>query len=132
MTDLTKFNRTLEEFIDALADVYENHPKVGRDLIIFREKFALIKGINPRLPLEQFIKHVVPHKAKILEQDEQFFIELDVKKTAKNENSVFQLLRIQEMWQTENNDQIKTTIWTYFKVLVILAEKAMMKYMEAN
>lgn len=114
-TDLSKFNNTIEQFVEALYQVYHDQ-ECAKNLEIFKEKFLFLRKANARKPYEQFYLNVLPHSKQIKERDENYFMEME-------ENSqLFKLLKLKELW-VNATDQVKETIWTYFNVLIILADR---------
>ena len=122
-TTLTKFNNTIEQLIDALSERYADNAYFNRELGIAKEKFLLLRRTNPRKVIEGVLIFVYPYKKQIMDDDEEFFLNKNYENDTKTEGHLVHALKIKEIWETDMDDNTKTTIFTFFKVLIILAEK---------
>jgi hypothetical protein len=61
----------IDNFINELCTIF---PK-NNDILLFREKYILVKSANSKLVIEYFIQFINPLKKKIMDQDESFFLE---------------------------------------------------------
>tara|TARA_B100001123_G_C15283520_1_gene1014806 strand:+ start:890 stop:1264 length:375 start_codon:yes stop_codon:yes gene_type:complete len=120
MSNLTKFNLTLENLINDLILVFPDY----KNLLIFKEKFILLKGSNPRIIMTYFKNTVFQYKEQINNKDNNFFLEKDYDEDVYIENEQWALdevLNLKVLWKklTEEN---KETVWSYFQILIKLCE----------
>lgn len=130
MSNLTRFNTQVENLLNDLTKIFPDFI----DLKIFREKFNIVKSTNPKLILLVFLKYAYPYKKKVLDQDEAFFLSDDLTQEVTNNKDIqkdgnvdsdyilTKALGIKELWSIMT-DQQKQTVWTYFKVLMVLCER---------
>ncbi len=129
-SNLGRFNSQLENMLNDLSNAFPNF----MDIKIFREKYYLAKSANPRMIILVFLKYIYPYKKQIMERDEQFFLsdnltqnvannrDLQKDSNADNEYILTKALNLKTLWN-DMNEQHKNTLWTYFKVLIILCER---------
>lgn len=120
---LTRFNNTIECLIDSLIDRYSYHEYFGKELRLTKEKFALLRKTNPAKIVEGVLVKVYPYKKQIMDEDDEFFIQKSYDADTKNEGNLVKVLKIKELWDTDMDDNTKQTLFNYFKVLIVLAEK---------
>ena len=122
MSTLTAFNTQLERLVKDLITYFPE----SKDFKLFESSFLLLKQANPRKILELFKVHILSkYKQYILDKNESFFLQNDYNDViAKNDNNYAELLmhRLKDNWSSID-DKNKETIWKYFQVLVVLAEK---------
>jgi hypothetical protein len=58
-----------------------------------------------------------------MEEDDDFFVNKTYDSDTKNEGNLVKVLKIKELWDTDMDDNTKQTLFNYFKVLIVLAEK---------
>jgi hypothetical protein len=124
ITNLGKFNKTIDEFANNLLNALGNH-QFSKDIKSYKEKLETLIKINPRKVLEGFMLKIYPFKKEIMNRDESFFLGKDYSNEL-NTDSIIESFKIKEIWENEASDSVKKTIWTYFQVLVILAEQAVL------
>ena len=122
VSSLGKFNKTVEQFMDALIERYDYHNYFGRELIKAKEKFLLLKRVNPQIVIEAFLKFVYPYKSQIMNEEEEFFANKNYQEDTDKEDHLVKVLKIKELYETDMDDNTKSTIFTFFKVLIILSE----------
>ena len=122
VTTLGKFNNTIEQLIDALIERYEYHNYFGKEFHKIREKFSLVRKINPQKVVEGFLKFVYPYKQQIMNEEESFFVQKNYCEDTNNEGHLVKALKIKELWETDMDENTKRTLFTFFKVLIILCE----------
>ena len=120
---LTRFNNTIDCLIDSLIDRYSHHEYFGKELRLTKDKFELLRKTNPAKIVEGVLVKVYPYKKQIMDEDDEFFIQKSYDGDTKNENNLVKVLRIKELWDTDMDDNTKQTLFNYFKVLIVLAEK---------
>jgi hypothetical protein len=123
VSTLTRFNNTIDCLIDSLIDGYSHHEYFGKELRLTKEKFTLLRKTNPAKVIEGFLVKVYPYKKQIMEEDDEFFIQKSYDGDTKNEGNLVKVLKIKELWDTEIDGNTKQTLFNYFKVLIVLAEK---------
>lgn len=122
VSSLGKFNKTVEQFMDALIERYDYHNYFGKELMKAKEKFLLLKRVNPQIVIEAFLKFVYPYKSQIMNEEEDFFANKNYQEDTDKEDHLVKVLKIKELYETDMDDNTKSTIFTFFKVLIILSE----------
>ena len=129
-SSLSRFNSQLENLLNDLSDTFPDF----MDIKIFREKYYLAKSANPKMIILIFLKYIYPYKEQILERNENFFLSdsltdnitnnKDIQNELGTDNDFIltKALNLKTLW-TKMNEQHKETLWTYFRVLVVLCEK---------
>jgi len=113
------FLQQTDNFINELCTIF---PK-NNELLVFREKYNLIRSINSTLILEYFLKYVYPLKKKIMEEDESFFLEGGGQEELKDKSGLKFRDNITSLWIGEMSQDNKVVVWKYFKIFMILCEK---------
>jgi hypothetical protein len=126
MSTLTRFNNTVEQLIDDLILRYQDHPYFGKELVMTKEKFSLLRKTNPRKSVEGTLRFIYPFKAQLMANDEQF------DEHVKNDSHLMKVLKIKELWEQDMDDLTKKTLFDFFKVLIILAERYVSEKMETK
>jgi hypothetical protein len=132
MSTLTRFNNTVEQLIDDLILRYKDHPYFGKELVITKEKFSLLRKTNPRKSVEGTLRFIYPFKAQLMANDEQFFVSKSYDEHVKNDSHLMKVLKIKELWEQDMDDLTKKTLFDFFKVLIILAERYVAEKMETQ
>jgi hypothetical protein len=118
----------IDNFIKELVSIF---PKNG-DIILFGEQYNLIRSANSSLIIQYFIQYVYPHKTRIINQEESFFLEGGGQEELKENNGGLKFRdNIKNLWISEMSDQNKDIIWKYFKIFVILSEKYIIENMDS-
>lgn len=121
---LKAFNTQMTNFVH---DLVREYPKDG-DFIIYGEAIETLIKVNSTHCLNNFIKYAYPYKDKILVEDDKYFIDYNVAGHIDSDGDIVKLSeKIKSIWQENCTDETKATIWKYFKVLIILAEKAVLE-----
>jgi len=131
-TTLSKFNNTIEQFIDALIERYGYHAYFNKELNLMKDKLSLLRKTNPRKVIEGVLVFVYPYKKQIMENDESFFLEKNYQDDTKNEGHLVKALKIKEIWETDMDENTRNTIFNFFKVFIVLAEKYVAEKLEAE
>lgn len=110
----------ISNFIDELCTAYPNNT----EFIIFSEKYNLIKNMNSQLVVDYFIQFVYPHKERIKNEDDTFFLEGGGQEEL-NDNKYGLRLRdnLKNIWANEMTVENKKVVWKYFKTFVLLIDK---------
>lgn len=128
MSLISAFNNLLDQF---LAELVMTFPELT-DLRTIQTLVGMIRTMNARLVLDNFLSVAGRYHEKILLQDSTFFENLDNWQSdpyfqtefASGQSQVFQKLVVfKDVWVdlTENN---KKTIWTYFRQLLVIGARA--------
>ena len=122
-TILSAFNNTLYKFVHELISSFPSE----RKFVVFKNAIKLVQKVNPRKVLILFIEYISPYKDKLIQRDEEFFlnnnyINIINKTNASKENAWTLIDKIKVYWK-DINQQNKDIIWDYFKVLITLAYK---------
>jgi hypothetical protein len=113
------FLQQTDNFINELCTIFPNNG----DILLFREKYNLVKMFNSNLIIDYFVNYIYPHKKAIIENDEQFFLEGGGQDNLSDTSGLKFRDNIKSLWLSEMSDQNKEIIFKYFKVFVILCEK---------
>jgi hypothetical protein len=117
------FLKQIEDFTEEMINIF---PEI-KSLQVFKTQYEVFKSMNSTLIIENFIKYVLPHKDKILKEDEAFFLNGGGQENVKGELMKFANV-MADIWMNKMSEENKQIAWKYFKVFVILSEK----YMEQN
>jgi len=126
MSIKTTLLKQIDNFVNELCIIF---PK-SKDILLLSEKYYLIKNVNSNLIVEYFVLYIYPHKNKINDQDESFFIEGGGQDELKNNSGLKFRDNIKTLWLNEMSDENKEIIWKYFKLFIILCEKYIIANME--
>jgi hypothetical protein len=132
MSTLTKFNNTVEQLIDSLIERYDYNESFKRELTITREKFVLLRKTNPRKVIEGILVFVYPYKKQIMDNDVDFFVKKNYSEDTNDEGHLVQALKLKELWETDMDEMTQTTIFNFFKVFIVLAERYVAERMESE
>ena len=118
---LSVFNNQLVRFFEELADTFPEE----RDIRTALNAIQSAKKGNPRLLLDMFVIHVVNDlRDVIMNEDINGFITIVNKKIQTQFNDMMVAMTIfQKHWPSLNEDN-RSAIWKYMKVLVVLSDKA--------
>lgn len=117
----------IDNFMKELVSIF---PKNG-DILLFSEKYNLIRSANSSLIIQYFIQYVYPHKTRILNQEESYFLDGGGQEELKENNGLKFRDNIKNLWITEMSEQNKDIVWKYFKIFVILSEKYIIENMDS-
>jgi hypothetical protein len=120
------FIKQIDNFINELCTIF---PK-STDILLFSKKYFMIKKINSNMVIEYFVSYIYPHKNKINDQDESFFIEGGGQNELKDNSGLKFRDNIKTLWINEMSDENKEIIWKYFKLFILLCEKYIIENVE--
>ncbi len=123
VSTLTRFTNTIECLIDSLIERYSHHEYFRIELGLIKEKFSLLRKINPVKVVEGVLVKVHPYKNQIMDEDDEFFLQKSYDSDTKNEGNLVKVLKIKELFEKDMDENTKKTLFNYFKVLIVLAEK---------
>jgi len=137
-SQLTLFNKNVQDAIDYLIKLVEKDNKRNEEvkqLKLAREKIGLAKSYDPQKILLNFFKFVYPFKSDIMNKNEKFFLEEDIKKYIQKEKMkeygidnidekylITKSIDIKNYWNTMTDAQ-KNQIWQYFQNMTICCER---------
>lgn len=127
MSQLSAFMNLLTQFLDELVTTF---PELS-DLRTIQTLVSMLKPINPRFVLENFIEVAGRYHEKIFYEQSSFFEDLENWKKdpyfqsefAEMED-VFQKLVVFKVIWTDLSDSNKENIWTYLQQLLVISAKA--------
>jgi len=125
MTSKQIFIQQTDNFMNELCNIF---PSDG-ELLLFREKYNLVKSANSKLILEYFVIYVYPFKTRILEKDDNFFLEGGGQDELTDSSGLKFRDNIKKLWISKMSDENKEIIWKYFRVFVLLCEKYILETM---
>ncbi len=112
----------IQQINNFIEEIYELFPN-NKDVILFKEKFNILKSINSQLIIDYFIKFIYPLKESILNEDENFFIEGGGQEELKDKNGLNIRDNLKGLWESHMSEDNKIIVWKYFKTFVLLCEK---------
>ncbi len=125
----TVFIQQLDSFVEEISGLYPDE----KEIMLFAEKYKLIKGVNNKMIIEGFIQYVLPLKAQILEKNEDFFLNGGGQEDVNKDDYSMKLRDIiKNVWMNKMTDVNKEIIWKYFTVFVKLSEKYAIELMKGN
>ncbi len=107
---INQFNTISLDFIKQTENI------TGKSYI---NQFKLITSFNNIMPIEMYIKNILPYKRYIYNKDERFFINMDINNLYMDYFTDISILK-KKFKQLDN--QTKNNIWEYIQALTILAE----------
>lgn len=121
MSILSAFNNQLLNLCNNLQEMYPDDP----DISFSNGAIQTLKKTNPRKIHELFKDHILNYESYILAEDNDFFINYDFVKN--NESSIGNntsyaesiMTNLKKYWKNMD-DESKSNIWKYLKVLVVL------------
>jgi hypothetical protein len=113
------FIQQIDNFVNELCTIFSS----SKEILMFREKYNLVRYANSKLVVEYFIMYILPHKKKIIEQEESFFLEGGGQEEIKDNSGLKFRDSLKSLWISEISEENKEIIWKYFKIFIILCEK---------
>ncbi len=123
------FIQQLDSFVEEISTLYPQE----KEIMLFAEKYRLIKGANSTFVIESFIKYVLPLRDQILSKNEDFFLNGGWQEEV-NKDDYSSKIRdiIKNVWVHKMSEVNKEIIWKYFTVFVKLSEKYAVELMKGN
>jgi hypothetical protein len=135
---IQQFNTQLDSFVSDLQVLFKDNKTMLEKINTFKFAQGMIKKINVRKPIEVLIYQIQPFREKILSGDDTYLLEYDYAKEVdtffdkynytgevKNEKAIGDVInQIKDIYKSLT-DGDKEIIRKYFKVLLILGEKAL-------
>ena len=117
------FNTKFEEF---MKDLIATFPE-DKDFVMFKQSYNLLKIVDEKKPIQMFRVYGPKYQERIVNQDENFFLEHDFKEEINqagnmNNLSTDLLIKLKGYWKTLNKEN-KEIIWKYLSLLYKINEK---------
>jgi hypothetical protein len=117
---LTIFMKQIENFIEEISIIFPDITSIK----VFRHQYDMLKMVNPRVLIENFIRYVYPHKTEIMSENEDFFLRGGGQEFLNGNESLTKFRdTMSEIWLQKLSEENKTICWKYFKVFILLSEK---------
>ena len=116
------FTKQLLEFAKCLCKLYPYDP----DLKLAKTAVVAISLVNSRQLLDLYNDFAYPYREKILNKDEDYFLQKDFVSedlNASNDKSAFSTMFNFRRYLTDLSYENKENVWLYMKVLVKLNDK---------
>lgn len=107
------FNSIVETFLNQLT------PYIGTS---YHHYYTKLIKVNSILPIQQFVKHVIPYRNKIFEKDETYFNESKNYNLNGFEDKLVEILRFQSIYYKLDKES-QDEVWNYMQALTILSEE---------
>ena len=128
MSLLSAFNNILDQFLDDLVLTF---PELT-DLRTIKTLVGMLRRMNARMALDNFLSVGGRYYEKILDRDSTFFENLENWKTdpyfqtqfASGQSEVFQRLGVFKTVWVDLSESNRDKIWTYFRQLLVIGAKA--------
>ncbi len=116
----------ISNFINELDTSFPNN----KDIMIFKEKFSMLKSINSQLIIDYFIQFIYPHKSRIMSEDDNFFLEGGGQDEIKDSKGLNMRDNLRDLWTNKMSGDNKKVVWKYFKTFILLIEKYVIENMK--
>lgn len=119
------FNGQVSELLKELVPLCPSTIKIKEVSIMF----DVARNLDPTMPLDTFVKHVLPtYGDQLRNHEESFFMSHDfsddlsaaTNKGQSSWNALVDTLRV--LWQTKLNEDSKRAMWKYIDNLMVLAD----------
>jgi hypothetical protein len=109
--------------LDAFVAELMNHFSDERELVLFCEKYNMIKGVNNKMVIDSFIQYVLPLKEKIVTKDESFFLNGGGQEEIADDYSSRLRDILKNVWVSKMDEANREIVWKYFSVFIKITEK---------
>ena len=118
-SNLSLFVSQLSSLGKELNDMYPD----DMDIKMAKNSIETLKILNPKKLYEVFSSIVIPFKEQIINRDEGFFLNINVKGGDMGDGySITTVMNLKKYW-SGMSDSTKECMWQYFGVLVKLSDK---------
>jgi hypothetical protein len=114
-----KFLLQTDNFINDLYNILPNN----KDIMIFKEKYFLVRKANSNLVIQYFVMYIYPFKEKIMNKDESFFLDGGGQDELTDTSGLKFRDNLKTLWLDNMSEENKEIVWKYFKVFILLCEK---------
>lgn len=123
------FVQQLENFIEEICGLF---PDI-KSLQVFKQQYELMKMVNSKVLIENFIYYVLPHKEEIMSENEEFFKSGGGQDFLEGQKDLIKFRdTMSDIWIQKLSDANKAICWKYFKVFVLLSERYLREMQELN
>jgi hypothetical protein len=137
--DLVRFNKQAVGFLKDLYKILPSYSYIG----VLEAQAEVSLMVNQEILLDNFMLRIYPYKRYINAKDESFFLNPQNLKAIANEDAKYQQiqnnedyfessLKLRDLWKHALRKENKEMVWTYFRVMIILVERAIAKMSAAK
>lgn len=112
----------ITQITNLINDLTTTYPD-DKEMMIFKEKYNMLKSINSQLIIDYFIQFIYPYKELIKSENETFFLEGGGQEELNDKNGLRLRDNLKELWMNNMKDENKKIIWKYFKTFILLIDK---------
>lgn len=112
----------ITQITNLINDLTTTYPD-DKEMMIFKEKYNMLKSINSQLIIDYFIQFIYPYKELIKSENETFFLEGGGQEELNDKNGLRLRDNLKELWINNMKDENKKIIWKYFKTFILLIDK---------
>lgn len=109
----------ITNFINELTETYPDN----KDMMIFKEKYNMLRSINSQLIIDYFIQYIYPFKELIKNENENFFLEGGGQEELNDKNGLRLRDNLKNLWINNMKEENKKVVWKYFKTYILLIDK---------
>ena len=111
MSALSNFNKTVQEFLDALLEVFPEHKGITKQKL----RFEVGTRANCRLAIDSIMPKLLEHSSAILQRNESVLDDV---------NNAFSDIDLVQLWNCGISDKTKNTSWNYVNTILSLGMTA--------
>ena len=112
----------ITQITNLINDLTTTYPD-NKEMMIFKEKYNMLKSINSQLIIDYFIQFIYPYKELIKNENETFFLEGGGQEELNDKNGLRLRDNLKELWINNMKDENKKIVWKYFKTFILLIDK---------
>lgn len=109
----------ITNFINELTETYPDN----KDMMIFKEKYNMLKSINSQLIIDYFIQYIYPFKDLIKQENDKFFLDGGGQEELNDKNGLRLRDNLKDLWINNMKEENKKVVWKYFKTYILLIDK---------
>ncbi len=113
-------NEIIKQFNEISIDFLTQTSEIVGSSYLY--KFKLMTKVNSIFAIDLFIQRVIPHRTKILERDETFFMNRTMDSDDPYADYMDDIIGIKKIYHTLDTDS-KNNIWEIILALLYLAEE---------
>ena len=112
----------ITQITNLINDLTTTYPD-DKEMMIFKEKYNMLKSFNSQLIIDYFIQFIYPYKELIKNENETFFLEGGGQEELNDKNGLQLRDNLKELWINNMKDENKKIVWKYFKTFILLIDK---------